>query len=573
MTPDLENQTIRLANGSILNPLIERLLQKRGLIGGETITSFLEPKLAELPSPFSMLDMDIAVTLIEKIIRNSGSIIIWGDYDVDGTTATALLVLFFRSLGVNVEYHIPNRLKDGYGIQKAGLKKITTNNVEKNTLLITVDNGISAFEAIKYAKERGYQVIVTDHHQPTAERVEAEAVINPSQKSCEFGDTTLAGVGVAFYLAIATRSHLTTKGFFNDKIQAPNLKGFLDLVAVGTVADMVPLEKLNRILVKGGFEVLATKSNCGLAALCRACNLDSKFIRSEDISFQLAPKINGAGRLGHADKAVELFLCDDKRLAGNIARDLVKNNEVRRSINISDFVNAQDEVESLGLKDQYSIVVSGSYHVGVAGIVASNLVEKHGKPSIVLCDFGDGTLKGSARSIPGIDLYLALEQCQEALSGFGGHKMAGGMSLDSKNIDTFRQLFEIAIEKQSRHNVFEKSDLFDEDIEIKELFKPEVLRQLHLLEPFGQGNPQPIFRDNQSGFHELALLGKDKNHLRLSFENGNRPIKGVGFGMGELFDLCKSESQKEIYYTPSVNFFKGKRSWQVRVTNIVFDQS
>lgn len=573
MTTAKNDNCIRLCSGKVLLPLIERLLHKRGVTGEESIKSFLEPKLKELPSPFLMKDMDIAVELIEEAIRNQDIILIWGDYDVDGTTATALLILFFRSLGVEAIYHIPNRLKDGYGIQKQGLERISKTLKRNKTLIITVDNGISASEAVNYAKDCGYRIIVTDHHQAPKERVAADAVINPSQSLCEFGDTTLAGVGVAFYLAMATRTHLSRVGYFDGDQKVPNLKGLLDLVAIGTVADMVPLKKINRILVKGGMEVLAKNGNSGLTALCRACSLDSRLIRSEDISFQLAPKINGAGRLGRADKAVSLFLSDDKAESKRIAKDLVVNNEKRKSINIADFVDAKDEVVTLGLKDFFSVMVAGSYHIGVAGIVASNLVEKFKKPSIVLCDFGDGTFKGSARSVPGIDLYVALGECKKVLNGFGGHKMAAGMSLDKENIHDFRLLFDETIKKQFVDKPKEESEPFDEDMTIARLFEAETLRQLHLLEPFGQGNPQPIFRDTKSKFLELTLLGKDKSHLRFSFDGGRRKIKGVGFGLGEILNDCEAEIDKEIFYTPSLNFFRGKRSWQVRVTDVTFNNA
>ena len=569
MDPAKKEKTIHLSNGKDLLPLIERLLNKRGITGEENIKTFLEPKLENLPSPFLMKDMEVAVLLIEETIKNKHNILIWGDYDVDGTTATALLILFFRLLGVEAKYHIPNRLKDGYGIQKTGLERISKSLECDKTLIITVDNGISANEAINFAKDCGYKIIVTDHHQAPEEEVVADAVINPSQKVCEFGDTTLAGVGIAFYLAMATRSHLSKVGYFDGELNPPNLKDLLDLVAVGTVADMVPLKKLNRILVRGGMEVLARNGNSGLKALCNACNLDSRKIRSEDISFQLAPKINGAGRLGCADNAVLLFISKDKKESKRIAAALVTNNEKRRSINIKDFINAKDEVIASGVTDKYSVIVSGDYHIGVAGIVASNLVEKYKKPSIVLCDFGDGTLKGSARSVPGIDLYVALDECKGVLNGFGGHKMAGGMSLEKKMLSEFRHLFELSIKKQSVGLSIEDSELFDEDIKISQLFEAEVLRQLHLLEPFGQGNPQPIFRDTMSEFVELAPLGKDKKHLRFSFNNGHRTIKGVGFGLGEMLTDCRTKNEKEIFYTPSLNFFRGRRSWQVRVTNVI----
>lgn len=572
MTTHQEQKRIRLSDGKYLNPFIERLLAKRGICGKENILQFLEPKLRELPNPFLMKDMDSAVHLIERSIRNDHSILIWGDYDVDGTTATALLVSFFKAIGCDAQYHIPNRLTDGYGIQKQGLQRISAGRDTEKSLLITVDNGISAHEAVKYAKKQGYKIIITDHHLAPPERVPADAVINPNQESCNFNDKSLAGVGVAFYLAMATRTHLLKKGYFNKHGEAPNLKQFLDLVAIGTIADMVPLKKTNRILVKAGLETLAAKTNAGLTALCRLNSLDPKHIQSEDISFQLAPKINAAGRLGQADKAVKLFLSSNKDEATVIASDLISNNEKRKNINKHDFINAIDEVSGSDCGNSHSIIVAGNYHIGVAGIVASNLVEEYRKPSIVLCNFDTETLKGSARSVPGIDIHKALEECREILLGYGGHTMAGGMSLLKENIRIFKELFNESIQKQSMLKIDDDTSKIDGDIEITQLFNGEILRQLHLLEPFGVDNPQPIFRDCTTGFLAVSPLGRDKSHLSFSFRGEKNPIRGIAFGMGKLINNCRTSQVQHFLYTPSLNFFKGKRSWQVRVTEITFGQ-
>ena len=339
-----KSNRVKLDGGRPLNPFIEQLLSNRGICGNDNIKTFLEPKLKDLPDPFLLKDMDRAVKLIKDCIDGEFQFLIWGDYDVDGTTATALLLLFFRSIGCDAVYHIPNRLKDGYGIQKQGLKHITKGRDPLKTLIITVDNGISAHAAVEFAKQSGYKIIVTDHHLPPALKVGADAVINPSQPSCLFPDKTLAGVGVAFYLAMATRSYLVKSGYFKSTSNIPNLKKLLDLVAIGTVADMVPLKSTNRILVKAGLEALAKKGNIGLTALCKKNSLDISCIRSEDISFQLAPKINAAGRLGEAEKAVELFLSTEKSGAVLLAKQLIANNERRRSINIEDFEKAKIEL-------------------------------------------------------------------------------------------------------------------------------------------------------------------------------------------------------------------------------------
>jgi len=566
---NLFNEKLTLSNGSVLDPFVEELLKNRGIIGKNEVLKFLEPKLGDLPSPFLMKDMDVAVKLAVEAMEKGSHIIVWGDYDVDGTTATALLLKFFDSIGYKIDFHIPNRLTDGYGLEKGGLEKINSGLKDDNKLLITVDNGISAHEAVNRAKLLGYKVIITDHHTPPDERVPADAVLNPKQNACNFPDENLAGVGVAFYFAMGVRNYLS-KISRNDSEKLPNLKFLLDLVGIGTVADMVPLTGVNRILVRAGMEVMALRTNKGLEALCRKTNIDCSFVRSEDISFQLAPKINAAGRLGKAEKAVHLFLSESKEIASEIASDLVSTNKQRQNINISQFAKAIDEIGKNTVNGEISIVVSGDYHVGVAGIVASNLVEKYKKPSIVLCEHKDGVLKGSARSIPGVNLYDALYACRKVLISFGGHKMAGGMSLNRERLNDFRELFDGAVYSQNMGESLVVAETVDADISVAALFEKRLLAQIHLMEPFGQANPQLIFRDTGSTIKGLSQIGRDKKHLRMSFVGERSKINGIGFGLGELEEKCKSARETECFYTPSVNFFRGKRSWQVRVTKILF---
>jgi len=561
---------VRLSSGAVIEPFVVDLLGSRGIHGQESIREFLEPKLSTLPDPFLMKGMESAVRIIESAIREEQKILIWGDYDVDGTTATSLLIKFFKILGVAVDYYIPNRLNEGYGLQCEALTRITGEAYRNSKVLITVDNGISAHEAVCQARKLGYRVIVTDHHTPPEVGVEADAILNPKQIDCPFPDKNLAGVGVAFYLVMGLRGWLKKKSFFGPNRPLPNLKDLLDLVALGTVADMVPLHGANRVLVRAGMEIMAKKLNPGVTALCKATNIDPGLIRSEDISFQLGPKINAAGRLGDADKAVSLLLETDKSVAKVLAKGLVKNNEARRSINISELVNALREIgQASELKN--SAIVAGVYHVGVAGIVASGLVGEFNRPSVVLCKCEDGTYKGSARSIPGVDLYVILSKCSEILIGFGGHKMAGGLSLKDCNVLKFKELFDSLVFDQTKGLYEEAVATFDAEITIEELFKHSTLRQLHLLEPFGQGNPQPIFSDTEVRFSEIMAIGKDKSHLRVSFKGKSGKItKGIAFGMGALAENCRASKTSSVLYTPSLNFFRGKRNWQARVVDIVF---
>ncbi|MEN8198690.1 MAG: single-stranded-DNA-specific exonuclease RecJ [Thermodesulfobacteriota bacterium] len=568
-SPNHSNADLKLSDGTPLDPLLARILANRNIMGQEEVGRFLEPKLQELPDPFLMMDMERAVEIIADTILAGGPILIVGDYDVDGTTGTALLLQFFKGIGVSANFCIPNRLTEGYGLQEAVLERVENCGKNGGKLLITVDNGISAHAAIRLAKEQGYRVVVTDHHTPPEERVAADAVLNPKQEGCGFPDKNLAGVGVAFYLAMGLRAFLNKKSAFFQSRPVPNLKQLLDLVAIGTVADMVPLTGVNRILVRGGMEVMASDfANPGLSALCGQTNTDCTYVRSEDISFQLAPKINAAGRLGQAEKAVALFLAHSKSEARSLAGELVALNERRRNISLDDFVKAKKEVGALAGDPGYATIVADTYHIGVAGIVASNLVEAYGRVSVVLCSQGGGIFKGSARSIPGIDLYAALDKCKELLINYGGHPMAGGLSLKGENIEKFYEQFDLAVGRQSSGREKRESDRVDAEIKVGELFSGSTLRQLHYLEPFGQGNHQPIFRDKVINFKEVSPLGKDKSHLRLSFKHGKTAIKGVAFGLGKQLEECCGRHEKEILYTPGINYFRGKRSWQVRVTKI-----
>lgn len=566
-------KAITLRDGSSIKPLILRMLKKRGVESEGQIKKFLEPQLKDLPGPALMQDLEKAAAIIGNNIIKSCPILVWGDYDVDGTTATALLLLFLKAVGhEKVDYYIPNRLKEGYGLQEESLERISnTTKTGNGRVLITVDNGISAHAAVDKAKKLGFKVVITDHHTPPENRVNADSILNPRQATCAFPGKNLSGVGVAFYLAIGIRSYLQKNNYFKSAHSTPNLKQFLGLVAVGTVADMVELDETNRMLVRAGLESIAEDTNPGISALCLKTNLDKTLLRSEDIAFQIAPKINAAGRLGYADNAVSLLTCKSFTEAEKWSSALIRNNEERKIITLANVSDAQHEITKDPDKYNTSLVIAGDFHIGVAGIVASNLVEQSNKPCVVLCEQGSGVYKGSARSVLGVNLYTALSECQEVLIGFGGHAMAAGMSLKVEDFSRFQKLFDIAVHKQCCELTdVEEKDL-EEKVSVQELFNESVLSQLLLLEPHGIGNPQPVFRDPSVSFKDIRRIGKDKSHLRVTINNGTSAISGIGFGLGELSERCKSADDKGILYSPSLNFFRGKRSWQARVIDVLFD--
>jgi single-stranded-DNA-specific exonuclease len=560
-----------LNDGTTINPLIVAMLKKRGISSQEEISKYLEPQLKDLPPPSDMADLQKASILVGDAIINNHPILIWGDYDVDGTTATALLLRFLKAVRhKNTDFHIPNRLVEGYGLQSESLCKIASDKDLDNKILITVDNGISAHKAVEQAKRLGYKVIITDHHTPPEKSVAADAILNPRQVHCNFSGKNLAGVGVAFYLIIGVRGYLQKKNYFNKTIKTPNLKQFLDLVAIGTVADMVALDETNRILVRAGLETIADKTNPGIYSLCTKMNLDCSFLRSEDISFQIAPKINAAGRLGFAERAVSLLMCNYMSEADSLCDQLIKANEERKNITLNNFSKAINNIKNSFANQKNCIVVSGDFHIGVAGIVASNLVEKYEKPAIVLCKQENGVQKGSARSVEGINLYEALSVCHTLLEGFGGHAMAAGMSLRTENVKQFAVMFDSAVSAQYSNQIEPGVSITEEAISVEKLFKEKVLKQLLLLEPHGVGNPQPIFLDSKVCFTNIKQIGSDKSHLKMDVTSGLSVINSIGFGIGELYQKCQRERPIRFLYSPSLNHFRGKRSWQARIVEIKF---
>ena len=557
------------SGGVDIHPVVRQILRRIGVTEKSDVQSFLYPQLNKLPQPSRMLDLEKGAALIGKGILANHPILVWGDYDVDGVTSTALLMQFFSKIGYsNVQYYIPNRLREGYGLQPDALQEITaTTDLEQEKILITVDNGISAHNGVEMAKQLGYTVVITDHHLAPTNGVQADAVINPSQNECPFPEKALAGVGVAFYLMIALRAFLSSANYFTSNKNIPNLKQFLGLVALGTVADLMPMQSINRILVRGGFESVANKDNIGLSSLCAKSNLDHTTLRSEDVAFLLAPKINAAGRLGNADLAVNLLTATDKTTADRLAIELNALNETRKDRVLHDIAKAEDKQCDLFHVSESIVLAAGDFHVGVAGIVAAKLVEMHNKPAFVLCISGE-LYKGSARSIAGIHIHSALKECDEFLIGYGGHAMAAGMSLDIKSLDMFTNALSKSVLRQMESEYVEQAEDTCFDFPISDMFKGNLLEQFLLLEPHGIGNPQPIFRDHRVDLQNIKRIGKDKTHLSFTINNASTKVYGIGFGLGELYERCSTSEPKSIRYSPTLNYFNGRRRWQARVVDI-----
>lgn len=546
---------------------ILQLLAQRGVEDDVDIEKFLFPKLAALPKPDSMLNLREAAQVVRYFVENELQIIVWGDYDVDGTTATALLVNFFRDLGVDIKWHIPNRLTDGYGLNIRWFEENISSFSSKRFLLITVDNGISSHDVVRLIQNLGGVVVVTDHHALPQGEIPDCIVVNPEQEKCGFHREKMAGVGLAFYLAAAIRTEFPQR---NDI----NMKSFLPFVAIGTVADMVELTPTNRILVRAGFEELHKPRFIGLTALLEEAEIFSGEVTSEDIGFSIGPKINAAGRLGNSQLVVEILTSDNPKSARKKSAELQELNQRRKAICVDDFSLAESMVSAYEVAEQKICVVAGKFHPGVAGIVASKLMELFGVPTIVLAETtnaaGGVTLRGSGRSVEGINLHEMLQQCSDVIIKFGGHAMAAGLSLEPQNLEKFTRALGRAIREEGARDgqkpVRKKS--YDVACSLDDAMNPASIQYLMLMEPFGQGNPAPKFYDENSIVIQSRNVGVDHRHLSLMFRGRYSQYKGIGFGLGERLNDVQEESQRSLVYSLTRNRYRGTESWQIRVHSI-----
>ena len=559
---------------SILNisKVLARLLVLRNIIVPEEAKKFLYTTVEDMHDPFLMKGMEEAVEHIVGIILEKKSIGIYGDFDVDGISSTTLLYAFFSSLGIDAHYYIPSRFEEGYGLFLKGVKELSS---KKCKTIITVDCGISAHEVAEEAKKNGIDLIITDHHRPSEKLPNCFAVISPGQTECVYPFKGLSGVGIAFKLAVAIRRRLHESSAIKD---LPNLKNFLDLVALGTIADLVPLVDENRFFVKTGLELLSFDDShessalqdprrIGIKALQSAANLKSSLISPRDVSFSMAPRINSTGRVGNAKAAVELLVCNDLSKARSQAEKIEEWNRQRREHQDRAIEDAFSQVESSDPKSvEYGIVLSSEkWHPGVIGIVASNIVETYDKPAAIIhIDGSKG--KGSLRSIEGIDIYNILVECSDSLLQFGGHKGAAGLTIKPEKINFFRSLFNEALknlklssEKESVFWVDDKVDLTD----INDSFVDDIEK----LSPFGTENEKPIFVSGPlSIVGSPVLVGSNKEHLKLDFKVGQGRINSIGFRLGFLSEKFDLEKEKiEIAFSVGFNKWRGRKKIQLEL--------
>jgi len=554
-----------------LPPIIRRILSSLNLHDEEEIDRYLFPRLERLPNPMLMKGMAEAVALFTAEVARESEILIWGDYDVDGTTGTALLVNFFRELGIEPHWHIPNRLTDGYGLNSETFGEVRARLFPgKQFLLITVDCGISNFREVFDILAMGGKVIVTDHHQLPTGELPGCITLNPNQEGCGFQEKKLAGVGVAFYFAAAIRATLEKNGYFKNG-KKPNMKEYLGFVALGTIADLVEMTETNRILVRAGMESLPNSEIPGLRTLVESAGLQGQCLATEDISFLLGPRINAAGRLGRADVAVQLMTSDNELVGAKLAKQLENFNEQRKKI-CSDCLEIALTSTDITLNQyKYSLVIVDDFHVGIIGIVASRLVEMYGRPAIVFSSSGGGSglLKGSGRSIPGVNLLDCLHACSTHLQKYGGHAMAAGLSIEKGALADFVRGFDQSVELQrlnQKHALHLSSHVIE--CSIDDIMHKDALKYLQRLEPFGPENEQPLFVDSIASVVSCKAIGDNGRHLQLTVRGKFENYRGIAFGLGNMRSAIQQNPVRRISFTPMMNRFKGAVEWQLRVTDI-----
>ena len=519
----------------------------------EKLRMFLHPTRKDFHDPFLMPDMKKAVDRIKKAIENKEKVIIFGDYDADGITSITVLKSFLQDNNLHVDYYIPNRLDEGYGLNKPAIKKIAEN---KYDLMITVDCGISGVEEVDYANELGLETIITDHHEVAEELPRALAIVDAKRKDNKYPCRDLAGVGVVFKLiqAISIELNLSEEGYLK----------YLDIVCVGTISDIVPLKDENRVIAKLGLMLVNQTKNMGLKSLLISSGY--KTIDSSAISFGVAPRINACGRMGHAEKALKLFLSKDINEVNELTKELNEYNRIRQETEKNIYQEALELIEKEHLDQKDTIVVAGEgWHHGVIGIVASKITELYFKPSILLC-YEDDLAKGSGRSIPGFDLHDALMKCLDTIERFGGHSMAIGITLKRDKVNEFRDEVE-NIAKKAHIEEIVPIIYIDSKVELAEINK-QMVESLRELEPFGEGNKMPIFAIKNLKIDSIRALSEGK-HLKLTLRENNTIINAIGFNMGNLAEEYRIGDKIDVVGVLEINHFNGVDILQINLKDVM----
>ena len=549
-----EEEIEKLKKEFNLNSMLAGILVNRG-VTLNSARKFLEPNRHDFYDPFLMPDMEKAVDRLLKAIEKKEKIIIFGDYDVDGITSITVLKSFLEDRGLKVDSYIPNRLSEGYGLNKEAIKKIASENY---TLMVTVDCGITGIEEVDLANTLGMDTIITDHHEPIEILPNAIAVVDCKRKDNKYPFRELAGVGVAFKVtqAISIRLNLEEKEYLK----------YLDIVSIGTISDIVPLVDENRVITLLGLKLVKVTKNIGLRAILKETGFNK--IDSSTISFGVAPRLNACGRMGEADKGLNLLLTKNQEEASTLSTQINDYNIKRQQEEKQIFEESINQIKQGKLENEDAIILKGiGWHHGVIGIVASKITETYFKPSILVCDEGEEIGKGSGRSIPGFDLHNALMKCKDFLAGFGGHSMAVGVSVKIDDFEKFKKEF-LKIAKEENISSIEPILNIDEVLNIDEITK-QMVESLSLLEPFGEANKMPIFALKNLKIDSIRSLTEGK-HLKLILKSSNNYyVNAIGFNLGHLADDFKIGDKVDVAGSLEINSFNGVDSIQINLKDIM----
>ncbi|MEC7263048.1 MAG: single-stranded-DNA-specific exonuclease RecJ [Bacteroidota bacterium] len=536
--------------------LIAQLLLQRGITNYEEAKAFFRPELTDLHNPFLMKDMDKAVVRIERAMEHEENILVYGDYDVDGTTSVALMSSFLMEYYPNVATYIPDRYSEGYGISFQGIDFAEDNDI---SLIIALDCGVKAVEKVQYAKEKGIDVIICDHHRPGDILPDAVAILDPKQEACSYPYKELCGCGVGFKLiqALGASKGITTE----------QLVPYLDLVATAIAADIVPITGENRVLAYFGLQVINASPRIGFKAIIDQVN--KKELTITDVVFIIAPRINAAGRMKHGQHAVALLKETDLATAQKYAQEIEAFNVERKSLDREITEEALLQIQNNQEEGRFtSVVYNENWHKGVIGIVASRLTETYYRPTLVFTKSGD-KLAASARSVKGFDIYNALEECSDCLEQFGGHMYAAGLTLLEEQYENFKQQFEKVVADSIDPQLLQPEISIDAKIEMDQI-SPKLMRILKQFAPFGPGNMTPVFM--AEGLKDTGYargVGEDEKHLKCTlYQNGSTPIGAIGFNLGNKIGLVKSVKPFDAVFSLDENEWNGTVSLQLKLRDI-----
>lgn len=544
-----------------LHPIISQILAKREVMDVEGARRYLNPSLNDLHSPFLMKDMKKGIARLLKAVYDHEKIIIYGDYDADGITSVVILYKFIREITPNVSYYIPDRISEGYGLKNPAIDKFNNDNIK---LIITVDCGISDNEQIAYAKSLGIDTIVLDHHEISGELPPSVANINPNRKDCEFPFKELAGVGIAYNFLIALRGTLRKEGFWKNDVY-PNLKEYLDVVALGTIGDIAPLVDENRIFAKIGLELVTEGKRPGIKALKDVCGIDNQIIDSFKASFCLIPRINAAGRIASPLDAVALLLTEDAEEARMLAEKLDVFNRRRQSMEkiilneILEKIGNTPDIEKMNAL----VFASEKWHPGVVGIVASRLVDLFSRPAFVI-SLKNGIGKGSGRSISDFNIYKGIQQCASLLLSYGGHCHAAGISIKEDDIDEFACLLDEIIRESGQSSDLVSQTYIDSECQLRDI-NLHLITQMQMLAPFGSRNPEPVLCVRNIKVNSQTIVGN--NHLKMRLTGNGMTCDSIWFAMGSCLNAIAG-ANLDVTFTPQINQWNGSSDIQLKMKDV-----